>query len=153
MTNKTKTFWMCVCAALTGMVAWLLLPTTPPSPGSIVSAALMVALGVVAANVFAGSGESRPPTPEESAEASLVTHGQRKINLIWEYTQAIIALMVVASNLIVGVQVGLTGGKAAEVPPMLSNALFLVVGFYFSRTNHAAIGGVGRKPEGPYVGR
>jgi hypothetical protein len=32
-----------------------------------------------------------------------------------------------------------------EFPPVLSNAFFLIVGFYFSRTNHQSIGGIGPK--------
>lgn len=82
----------------------------------------------------------------------MTTASQRRVNLIWEYTQSIIALMVILSNLIVGVYAGLTTGKV-EVPPVLTNAMFLVVGFYFSRTNHAAIGGVGFKPKQEYIGR
>jgi hypothetical protein len=36
----------------------------------------------------------------------------------------------------------------------MSVAFGTVVGFYFSRTNHAAIGGVGKKPhDGEYRGR
>lgn len=154
MTARAKTITLCLCAAF-GIAAWILLPTVLSPLDSLFSAAYMVVLGIIVANVFSGGNEvtHRPPdTPEQSAEISLTTLGQRKINLIWEYTQAIIALLVVASNLIVGVQVGLSGGTA-EVPPMLSNALFLVVGFYFSRTNHAAIGGVGRKPADEYRGR
>jgi hypothetical protein len=35
----------------------------------------------------------------------------------------------------------------------MAMAFGTVVGFYFSRTNHAAIGGTGAKPEAPYEGR
>jgi hypothetical protein len=68
-------------------------------------------------------------------------------------TQALIALAVVAANLAVGVHVGFYGKPGDEVPSMLTNSLFLVIGFYFSRTNHSAIGGVGPKPEQEYQGR
>lgn len=90
---------------------------------------------------------------ETSREA--VAMGQRKVNLIWEYTQAMIAVGVVVANLVVGVSIGLYPQAKAEVPPMLTNALFLVVGFYFSRTNHTATGGVGRKAQSDqeYTGR
>jgi hypothetical protein len=40
-----------------------------------------------------------------------------------------------------------------EHPAILSSALFLILGFYYSRTNHAAIGGVGEKPRDHYTGR
>lgn len=32
-------------------------------------------------------------------------------------------------------------------------AFTLVIGFYFSRTNHTQIGGLGKKPEQKYAGR
>src|SRR5579872_321051 len=85
------------------------------------------------------------PTQKEF-QSGLVSAGQRKINLVWEYTQALIAIAVVIANLIVGVHVGLFGKAGDEVPSMLTNSLFLVIGFYFSRTNHSAIGGVGPHP-------
>lgn len=87
-------------------------------------------------------------------QQDLITAGQRRINLIWEVTQSAIAIIVVLSNMIVAVRNGLRpSGSASEFPIILSSALFLIVGFYFSRTNHAAIGGVGDKPISTYVGR
>lgn len=95
---------------------------------------------------------SRPPTTTQQED--LTTASQRKVNLIWEYTQAVIAGMVVFANMVVGVYDGLAPAeRRSEFPVILSSALFLIVGFYFSRTNHAAIGGVGPKPEGIYLGR
>lgn len=93
-----------------------------------------------------------PIPPTTTTQEDLTTAGQRKINLIWEYTQAAIALLVTLSNMIVAVQ------QAFDVvqrpfPVILSSSLFLIVGFYFSRTNHTAIGGVGVKPSTPYEGR
>lgn len=85
------------------------------------------------------------PATEQETQVGLVHAGQRKVNLIWEYTQSIIALSVVVANLIVFVHAGMSS-KTVEVPAALSNSLFLVIGFYFSRTNHTAIGGVGFKP-------
>lgn len=91
---------------------------------------------------------------EDREEQARVTQGQRKINLIWEYTQAFIAAAVVLANMTVGVHIGLFhNDSTAPVPSVLTNSLFLVVGFYFGRSNHAAVGGIGRKPESPYVGR
>jgi hypothetical protein len=85
-------------------------------------------------------------------QEDLVVSGQRRINIIWEITQAIIAVGVVLSNMIVGVYVGLAGSKT-EFPFILSSGFFLVIGFYFSRTNHEKIGGVGPKPNLPNIGR
>ena len=68
-------------------------------------------------------------------EEDLHTASQRKINLTWEYTQAIIALSVILAN----IGLALVGGTEVEA---MKNALFVIIGFYFGRTNHARIGGV-----------
>jgi len=89
-------------------------------------------------------------------QEDLTTAGQRRINLIWEYTQAFIAGVVVLSNMIVATWQGLVPtppGTVYVYPVILTSSLFLVVGFYFSRTNHAAIGGIGVKPAQEYQGR
>jgi len=90
--------------------------------------------------------------PNTTLQEDLVTLGQRKVNLIWEYTQAMIALVVVFANMLVGVFTALYSDERRH-PVILTSAFFLIIGFYFSRTNHAAIGGIGRKPEQPYEGR
>jgi hypothetical protein len=90
----------------------------------------------------------KPPTtmsPTTTLQEDITTAGQRRINLIWEVTQAFIA-------------VGITGAIIYSAihkitSQELTNAFFLIVGFYFSRTNHQAIGGIGRKPSGVYKGR
>lgn len=76
------------------------------------------------------------------AETTLRTHGQRRINLIWEVTQSIIALATIGGGVVIMVHGALTGSLAV-VPDTLSNMIFLIVGFYFARTNHSASGGVG----------
>ncbi len=96
------------------------------------------------------SQPSMPPTT--TAQQDISTAGQRKVNLIWEYTQASVAVMVVGANIVVWVGTSLFG-KEVKIPEGLTNAMFLIVGFYFSRTNHAAIGGIGHKPEQQYQGR
>jgi hypothetical protein len=83
-------------------------------------------------------------------QEDLTTAGQRQINLIWERTQAVIALCVVVTTMGAGLY---SMAKAIQIPTLMAMAFGTVVGFYFSRTNHAAIGGVGRKPEAPYEGR
>ena len=99
------------------------------------------------------TNQSMPPTT--TVEEDKVTKGQRRVNIIWEVTQAIIALIVVIANMWVGTYQGLNGESGFVMPPILSNSLFLVIGFYFSRTNHSNVGGVGNKPtEGQvYTGR
>lgn len=101
---------------------------------------------------------SRPPPIAEEpgaerrrAERDLVMAGQRRINLIWEYTQAVIALLVVFTTMGAGLY-GMV--HDLPIPTLMAVAFGTVVGFYFSRTNHSAIGGVGVKAlPGPYVGR
>lgn len=98
---------------------------------------------------------SMPPMPPKTtAQEDLTTAGQRRVNLIWEFTQAAIAIVVVFANMGTAVVLAMQG-KPGEVPLILSSTLFLVVGFYFARTNHQAIGGVGAKAnkQQPYRGR
>lgn len=88
---------------------------------------------------------SRPPTT--TSEQDLRTAGQRRVNLIWEYSQASIALLIVFANilwvfaLLVAAMMGIDiPDKVLTAAVLLSNAFFLVIGFYFGRTNHARIG-------------
>ena len=86
---------------------------------------------------------------EVQIEEGRKTLGQRRINLIWEATQSVIALGVTFSTLYVSSVMVLRGGdKTDAVVLLLSNSFFLVVGFYFGRTNHQKIGGVGRSDDG-----
>jgi hypothetical protein len=90
------------------------------------------------------SSESLSPNTTEQQDKTLA--GQRRINIIWEVTQATIAVLVVMSNMIVAVWNGVRLDISPhDHPTVLSSALFLIVGFYFARTNHASIGGVGSK--------
>ena len=94
---------------------------------------------------------SAPPEPSVSQE-DLTFAGQRRINLIWEYTQAIIAIMVVVATMAAGVVATLK--NTSPVNTALSMAFGTVVGFYFGRTNHSATGGVGPQPgDRDYRGR
>lgn len=65
-------------------------------------------------------------------EENLHTLAQRRINLIWECTQALIALSVVGATLTAVF-------RLPTQNELLSNALFVVIGFYFGRTNHARV--------------
>jgi len=75
---------------------------------------------------------------EEDDKARL---NRRKANLIWEITQSFIAIVIVISNMVVAVIHGI-GKATSEFPIVLSSALFLIVGFYFSRTGRDTIGSV-----------
>lgn len=76
-----------------------------------------------------------PPTT--TAEEDLITSGQRRINLIWEFTQGLIALAIT------GAVIYACLNKIQS--NILDNAFFLIVSMYFVRTNHTLIGGVGKK--------
>ncbi len=94
-----------------------------------------------------------PSVPAQTTfQQDLVSAGQRRINLIWEWTQSVISILVVVANLIVAIYDGMHQ-EAPNFPVVLSSSLFLIVGFYFSRTNHSAVGGVGEKPTTAYIGR
>lgn len=83
------------------------------------------------------------PDEHEDIETSRRTEGQRRINFIWEITQAIIALTTVGGGVAIMVRDSFANGDGAQVPTTLSSMIFLVLGFYFARTNHSNVGGVG----------
>lgn len=120
----------------------LIVPDQAPVP-VVIAADVPVA----PATVVKGEGITLIPTTTEQED--VVTAGQRRVNLIWEYTQAFIAIIVVLANMIAAVY-NVFMNRAVDVPMILSSSLFLIIGFYFSRTNHTKIGGVGPKP---YEGR
>jgi len=61
--------------------------------------------------------------------------GQRHINLIWEVTQAIIAISVTIAIIY--------STLSAIASIQLNNAFTLILALYFVRTNHTKIGGPG----------
>lgn len=116
-----------------------------------------------APTVVKGEGHTLAPTTTE--EQDVTTQGQRDINKIWELTQSYIALLVVVAGVLVN-SVIITAiiffNKETSVTQLALISISLqfinlttgiVIGFYFSRTNHQAVGGVGPKTEFPYTGR
>ena len=101
-------------------------------------------------DTLASEHRSMPPTT--TVQEDITTASQRKVNLIWEYTQALVALIVVTATMWAGIFETYKGSDK-PLPTIMSVAFGTVVGFYFSRTNHAAIGGLGPKPEQKYEGR
>jgi len=102
--------------------------------------------------------ESSPPRTdnmpsETTAEGDRMTAGQRRVNLIWEFTQAFIAVMVVSITIVTSSltvrMLSLSGASDQQVSLattaflFMSNIASLVVGFYFGRTNHQRVGGIG----------
>lgn len=97
------------------------------------------------------SQRADPSLPANTTfQEDLTTAGQRRINLIWEYTQAAIALCVVLFSMGASV-VAMVYGK--EIPSIIGVAFGMVTGFYFARTNHERIGGLGAKASKTYEGR
>lgn len=105
------------------------------------SAEVARAAGTVKAAVLLAEDESRR------------TASQRKVNLIWESTQATIAISVTVATLCLVVTLALRVQFSGTMPTdvailfalilVLSSSFFLVSGFYFGRTNHEKRGGVG----------
>lgn len=90
-----------------------------------------------------------PSIPAKTTfQQDLITAGQRRVNLIWEYTQAVIAITVTAATLSVCWVLVYRGDGAMGAFLLLSNVFFLVVGTYFPRTNHTKTGGVGANEVG-----
>jgi len=87
-------------------------------------------------------------TPAEKASV-LRTAGQRRINVIWEITQAIIAVVLTSGVMVIaGLVIRENGIHAAEALLLLSNAFFMIISQYFTRTNHVRTGGVQKDDEG-----
>ena len=81
--------------------------------------------------------------PTTTSEQDRKAAGQRRINVVWELTQAFIAVVVTLATLYVASQLALKDNGQTAAFLLLSNAFFLVIGFYFGRTNHQRTGGVG----------
>lgn len=87
--------------------------------------------------------------PTTTAAEDLVAHGQRRINILWEVTQAIIAISVTTVTVFVLAKASLTPQPLDNNQQIAINQLMvmvtLVLSAYFQRTNHQNIGGVGPK--------
>lgn len=89
--------------------------------------------------------DQKSKAPTTTAEEDITTAGQRKINLIWETTQAVVAVLITGAFIYCEVS------KIESVA--IRMGFSLIIGFYFSRTNHTQIGGEGKKPDQKYMGR
>ena len=86
-----------------------------------------------------------------TADASVLqTAGQRHINVMWERTQQIIAIMVTAVTMLACVFLIYRGEPATAVSAFvfLSTISTSVMTTYFARTNHTKTGGVGANDSG-----
>lgn len=140
-----------------------------PTPVSIVSpdpvlVEVVAPASLASSTVIKGEGVTLSPTTTEQQDVT--SQGQRLINRVWEFTQSFIALTVVVSGVLVNAAIILfVILKDSEVSTsqlsLISISLQfinlttgIIIGFYFSRTNHSARGGVGpRTEDSPYTGR
>lgn len=133
---------------------------TSGSPGTVTVSAPRPARP----DVLKEQGITLAPTTTEQQDITLA--GQRAINKIWEYTQSAIALLVVISGVMINsviimfvvinsVEVTTTQLSLISISLQFINLTTgIIIGFYFSRTNHSAQGGVGPKvADAPYTGR
>jgi hypothetical protein len=92
--------------------------------------------------------------PTTTSEQDLHAASRRQINRIWEVTQATIAILVTLVTLFVAAAPvfvirapGLDISGERSGTSLLANAFFLVIGFYFGRTNHSRIGDAAMDPQ------
>jgi len=88
---------------------------------------------------ISATANNLPAQATTTTEQDKHSYGQRRINLIWEVTQAVIAVVVTLATLYVAAQLALRSEGQTAAFLLLSNAFFLVIGFYFSRSNHNRI--------------
>lgn len=85
-------------------------------------------------------------------QIELKSRGQRRVNLIWECSQAVIAQAVIGVVLYMAGKI-VVAAISPDAPErivnlaitafvFLSNISSMVIGFYFGRTNHEKTGGV-----------
>lgn len=93
-------------------------------------------------------------TAAEEIQTGLRTAGQRTVNLMWETTQMRLALWTIGPSFAVASILALAGKWLGSPELQLASIVFmygvanLVVGFYFGRTNHQRVGGVGAEVTG-----
>lgn len=97
------------------------------------------------APVIKAQDEVVSSTSERWLEHGLTKAGQRNINVMWERTQQIIAVIITLGSLhmcgwLIIYGTDSTLRSAAFI--FITNLAFLVVGTYFQRTNHTKTGGV-----------
>lgn len=133
---------------------------TEPTPVAIVSVPEGIAAAV--AHPTIQQQTSDPSVPARTTfQEDLTFAGQRTVNLMWETTQGDISKYVILGAMAINGSVlilsmvlskDLTAAQALALGFVNSLATG-VVSFYFSRTNHTQIGGVGSKPNEEYKGR
>lgn len=88
--------------------------------------------------------QTEDPTKPSTTTSEEDRHsaGQRQINRVWEFTQALIAISVTVCVLYAAVTITLRSDMDKTAFIFLTNVAFTIIGFYFGRTNHQRVGGV-----------
>ena len=111
----------------------------------------------VAATAVVTKGEGITLSPTTTEEGDRVTAGQRHISRVWEYSQALIAIFVTGTTVFVLAKVAVDYKDVTAnqlIAAMQLNVMTtLILTFYFARTNHVNVGGVGPKATDKYEGR
>lgn len=75
-----------------------------------------------------------PVPPTTTAEQDRHSEGQRAINRVWEYTQALVTIMITGAAIYCAV---------VKIDSDILNFAFVaIVSTYYARTNHTNVGGV-----------
>lgn len=96
--------------------------------------------------VKADAGLSK--APDTTIEEDKHSASQRKVNLIWEVTQGAVSIVVTITACAVAI-ILIFRNEYTSAMQLISSMVFLVLSFYFARSNHTNVGGV----KLPYQGR
>jgi hypothetical protein len=72
--------------------------------------------------------------PSTTLQEDLVTAGQRRINLIWEFTQASVTILITCAAIY-----AVFNSIDSDI---LNFAFIAIISTYYARTNHTKIGGI-----------
>lgn len=115
-------------------------PVIPVTPLPVPPVKVTVVAPPAPVLVAKGEGVTLAPTTTEADDK--VIAGRQRINILWEAVQATIAISVTIAIIYLAI---------VQTPAeTITNAFFLIVGFYFSRTNHERPGPTGKSL--PYEG-
>lgn len=120
---------------------------TPIAPVAPVIPPVNVTVVAPSPPTLVAKSEGVTLAPNTTEAQDKISEGQRRINIVWEATQAVIALTITFAIVYLAI---------VQTPAeTITNAFFLIVGFYFSRTAQTANGthgAPGGKPGEPPMG-
>jgi hypothetical protein len=154
-----------VAEAISPGAASAIAPDAPPPPIAPVERRTAPTQAAVQRGQIGGAAPNKPDivalpdgrlvaAPTSTEEEEKTSAGQRDTSMLWETTQRQIALSVISTALVVSAALAIFGKLLGSPELQLAAGVFLfgvanlVTGFYFGRTNHQRVGGVG-----PVLGR